>query len=217
MAKGFFQVTPHGSIDLETIENVFWYAVELGLETSPSSQQMSDMAGAWDAGVRASYVAALPDSYGLTHITVRAWQVDGTPSEELPVTQNSVHAGGQSGDKDGNAHVAHLRFGMGVLVAFSGTAGALRRSHLAIGPLLSDAVGDQGQFDPAAWGTGIASALSGAVDNELDMGGGFTALPVRVSLVDDHVATPNIMSYRSVTSAFYGSQTGLLRGRTNSR
>lgn len=175
------------------------------------------MIDAWQTTVRPAYVAALPASYAMVDITARGWDDAGLPSEVLPVIESDTTAGSQSGDLDTLGHAANLAFGMGDLVAFSGSAGALRSSRVEIGPLVNGAVTAAGLFTPSAWGGTVAADLAAAVATVLDLDTFGDGTPIRVSHVLSGAPTANVTSYRTVTSGFYRSKAGFLRKRNNGR
>lgn len=215
MALGFIQIVPRALIGPETISNVFWYALELGLETSPSQEQQDAAIDSFLTVVLTPLRSFIPTDGTYLDVTARSWQVDGTPSEVLPSIRAVSLTGLRDGDRDGNAHVANLAFAMGDLVAFSGSAAALRSSRVGIGPLINAAVANDGTFVPSGLTGTVASGLATAVATPLDVDGTDDGLPVRVSHVLAGVATPNVTSYRLVTGAFYRTYTGHLRGRMN--
>jgi len=217
MAKGFISIVPRATLGGDTVSNVFWYALELGLETAPSTAQQDAAIASWVDKVQDAWLAGLPEDLSIVDVTARGFEVDGSPSEVLPSIATSSGAGSATGNLDGRAHIVSIRFSMSDLVAFSGNAGALRSSRLEYGPLTSDAVDNDGIFVEAGLGGTHGAELLAAVVDTLDIDDTDDGLPVRVSHVDNHLPTANVVSYRLVIGATFKAKTGLLRRRTNLR
>lgn len=217
MADIFVQLTPRGVCDLDAIANVLYYRFAGGVDDFPAEADLIAAINSWVAKVKTAYLFALPSSYTMVDIAAVGYGFNGARSEALPVVISSSGTGGQTDPRDGNAHTFRMSFNMGVLTAFSGTAGELRSSRLDFGPIINAGVANNGLAQPGSYAGGTISDLTIALLDTLDIRGTDDGFPVRVSHTDNHVKVPGITSYRNVTGITIRPFTGLRRSRTNQR
>ena len=88
----------------------------------------------------------------------------------------------------------------------------VRRSYLAWGPVGEGAVDNNGTFDTAAYGAGVAAGLLTALATDLgDVDGLGTVVPIRVGAADGF----GIRSYMLIASAAFRSRISFRRSRNN--
>ena len=217
MAKAFFSITPRAKIQAETVANIFWYYFDTGVQTVLSSAQQDDAIDSWITTVLPKYVNCLPSDCTMVDITCRGFSTTGAPSAELPTVRPAADVGGTGGSRDGNAHVAILKFTMGVEVTFSGNAAGLRSSSLRIGPLNNNCVDTDGSFIASGFGGTVAVDMEAAAAAPLTISVADDAPAIRVTHVLNHVASTHVQGWRLINSAHFTDRTGLLRRRTNGK
>lgn len=217
MAKGFISVTPRWKVGSETVENVFYYSHELGVETSPSAPQMEALHTDWVADVLPAFQAIMSNAAVLQDVTYRAYTVTGDPSEVLPVIIAASGAGALTGLRDGNVHTMIVAFNLGDLVAFDSGAASLRRSSVRIGPMTNDQVGLSGELLTGGFVAGTLVAFLNAISAPREIATAGDTSSIRVSKVLARVPVAQITAYREVFGAFSRPQTGTARSRTNFR
>jgi len=149
-------VTPSARCQGQTIINTYWYRSAVALPFAELFGWAEAIAAAWadlfwtgDVGTRMQDL--LPDDYVLETILVDFRDDDGVLLNTIPYSVAVDLAGGNTGSFDGNHNCAIMHFSLG------GAPGPgldlPRRGYVALGPIVSDAIGDNGVLTGATLDT----------------------------------------------------------------
>jgi len=146
-SMSIISVTPSARCQGQTIINTYWYRSAVALPFAELFGWAEAIAAAWadlfwtgDVGTRMQDL--LPDDYVLETILVDFRDDDGVLLNTIPYSVAVDLAGGNTGSFDGNHNCAIMHFSLG---GAPGPGRDLpRRGYVALGPIVSDAIGDNG-------------------------------------------------------------------------
>jgi hypothetical protein len=216
MGTFFASVTALGRIGGEAVDNVLYYEYVQGFVDGATEIALTGLLTNVDRYVGPLLAACMPADYLLTGWRGVPYENDGSLSTVLPQVYPASRAGELTGTRDGKGHCAILRPALGSYHLLLSGAAAIRRSHLAIGPLVSSAVGNNNEFidyadaDMNALGVGVTSIVN-------DLVGIVLANPIRVSFTRSHVVGQPMTAWRGVTGYSFSPQCGVRKSRNNGR
>ncbi len=217
MSNLIIAITSRLKDNQDTIANIWWYLYVDSINVQPQVPEMTAAVTSWVAKVKTAFSTCLPASAAWVDLTCHGYFDVGAPGTVLPVIVPQTGTGNQAGSRDSSAHCAILAFSMNDLIRLNSNSANIRRSHLAIGPLLNTAVGDDNTFIPSALGGTNAALLATAAGTPLNILGTNDGVAIRVSHVSGHAPVTAVTAYRAVSGAHFQSRAGFMRKRTNFR
>ena len=215
MPNVFAEFTIHGLIGSESDDMVLYYRADALLSTDVTSGELTDLCTHWRNNNRPALRDVQVNDWVLASVSAFGYNSSGFPSLALPVSQVDGSVGVRAEAHDGKALTVAVLPEMTELVVLGSDPSPFRRSYLAFGPLINDAVGEDGAFSSGAYLQWAAFLLM--LGDTVAVPLGLTWIPVRASFVSNHLTTPNIVSYRDAPVWNNRLSTSFRRSRLNGR
>jgi hypothetical protein len=148
----FYKLVVNGSYSGKDNKNVLWYRAAFDpMDGALGMGGAEALADAWEAGVKTDWLDAKPSGYVLETIDITPYNDLVQAFYQLPYSRAVSESGHQTllnAQGDSPAICANFRFNLEPTLIGTQTLMAPKRGYLAIGPLPSAWIGDDGQIIP---------------------------------------------------------------------